>query len=331
MRIKCLPQLIGCAVFVFCLMPVGKLLADDAANTAGAASAASAADSADAETEGKGTAEQVEPTEPESIGLQGRPRWEFGIGGGYFEGFDYPGSTDSNRRGFGLPFFVYRSKRFRLGGGGVSAVSIEEPRFKLDWSVAASLNSSNEENSARAGMEDLDFLFELGPQIVYRVIDRVSASGAEYRLDWSTKLRGVVSTDFGSVTDRGVVFETSVAGRIRNFAGLNRVALIGGIRARVGSERLNDYFYEVPEAFVNSTRQAFDGRAGLIDIQTSIGIALRLPKRVRVFVAASTGFYEHSANRTSPLHRALRSTSTAIGIVWTIKQSESRVGILDTQ
>ncbi len=308
----CCSQIIRSLILLLWLLPAQNLLATD-------------------EQQPSESADEKSSTQRQSIGLQGRPQWEVGIGCGYFEGFDYPGSTDSNRRRFGLPFLIYRSKRFRFGGGGVSAVSIEEPRLKLDWSVAASLNSSNQENSARAGMEDLDFLIELGPQLVWRVVDVVGAGGEEYRVDWSTKLRGVVSTDFGSVEDRGVVFETTLAGRVRNIAGFNRVALIGGISARAATERLNDYFYEVREEFVTPTRNAFDGQAGLIDIRTTVGVALNLPKRVRIFIAASTGFYENSANRTSPLHRALRSTSTAVGVVWTIKQSQKRVGILDTQ
>jgi len=312
MRIKCLSPLLSGALLMLLLLTAGELMAEDTNDK-------------DVDTDSELSSDR------QSIGLQGRPKWEFGVGGGFFEGFDYPGSIDSNRRQFALPFFIYRSKRFRFGGGGVSAVSIEEPRWKLDWSVAASLNSSNQENSVREGMEDLDFLLELGPQIIWRAIDRVGAGGEEYRVDWSTKFRGVVSTDFGSVQGRGFVFETSVAGRIRNIAGFERVALLGGVSARLGSEGLNDYFYEVPDEFVTPNRPAFDARAGLIDIRTTIGLAFNLPKRVRVFIAASTGFYEESANRTSPLHQALRTTSAALGIVWTIKQSQQRVGILDTQ
>ncbi len=267
----------------------------------------------------------------ERPGLQGKPKWEFGVGAGYFEGFDYPGSLDSNRRRFGLPFFIYRSKRFRFGGGGLSAVAIEEPRLKLDWSLSASLNASSEGNSARSGMEDLDFLIEIGPQLVWRAVDVTGPSGVEYRLDWNTKVRGVMSTDFGSAKDRGLVFETALAARVRNFAGQHWVSLIGGLSARAATERLNDYFYEVPDEFVTATRPAYDAQSGLIDVRATAGVALNLPKRVRVFIAATTGFYQSSANRESPLHRAVSTTSAAVGVVWTIAQSEERVGVLETQ
>ena len=265
------------------------------------------------------------------VGLQGRPKWEVGVGAGFFDGFDYPGSLDSNRRRFGLPFFIYRSKRFRFGGGGVSAVTIEKPRFRLDWSVAASLNASTQDNSVRDGLEPLDFLFELGPQIIWRAVDTTIASGTEVRVDWSTKLRGVVSTDFASLAGQGFVFETTVAGRLQNFFNQRRVALFGALSARAGTEQLNDYFYEVPVEFVTSTRPAFDASGGLIDIQATLGVGLNLPKRVRVFIATTTGFFAASANRDSPLHEAVSTTSVAVGIVWTIFQSKARVGVLEAQ
>ncbi len=276
-----------------------------------------------------GLAQAQEADEPDQ--LQGRPQWEIGVGLGAFSGFDYPGSLDTNRRQFGLPFFIYRSKRFRVGGGGISAVAIEEPRLKLDWSVAASLNASTEGNTARAGMQDLDFLIELGPQLIVRVIDRESPSGQRYRVDWSTKLRGVISTDFASAKGRGLVFESSVAGRVQNLAGQRRLALSAGLGLRAASERLNDYFYQVDPEFVTPVRPSYDARGGLIDVRASIGIALALPKRVRLFIGTQTGFYHLAANRDSPLHRALWSTSAAVGLVWTIAQSEERVGVLEAE
>lgn len=278
----------------------------------------------------EGTPEAIVPEGvPEGATLQGRPKWEVGVGGGFFEGFDYPGSLDSNQRSFGLPFFIYRSKRFRFGGGGLSAVSIERPRFKLDWSVAASLNASTQEGTVRDGLEDLDFLFELGPKLVVRALDTTFIDDTQLRVDWSTKLRGVISTDFSSLAGQGFVFETTVAGQLRNFLGQQRVVLFGALGARAGTEQLNDYFYQVAEQFVTPARAAFDARGGLIDVTASVGVGLRLPYRVRIFMATSTGFFAASANRDSPLHEAVSTTSFALGVVWTIKQSKTRVNVLE--
>jgi len=179
-------------------------------------------------------------------------------------------------------------------------------------------------------MEDLDFLIELGPQLVYRIADTQTPNGLPYRLDWRTKLRGVLSTDFGSAKDRGVVFQSSLDGRLRGGGFLSRVDFIGSFRVTAASERLHDYFYEVREQFVTDIRPAYDAQGGLLDINLTGGLALRLPKRFRLFIAASTGFFQSSANRDSPLHRAKQSTSLAIGFAWTIAQSQERVGVLES-
>ncbi len=60
--------------------------------------------------------------------LDSKPRWELGVGGGYFEGFDYPASRDPNRAAIVLPYLVFRSAIFRVGGGGVNAIAVENPR-----------------------------------------------------------------------------------------------------------------------------------------------------------------------------------------------------------
>jgi len=264
-------------------------------------------------------------------GLQGKPKWEFGLGAGYLDGFDYPGSIDTSRRTGVLPFFIYRSERVRLGGGGFSAVAIDKPRLRLDWSLGASLRATSEGNSLRAGMDDLGFLFELGPKLILRIVDTTSEAGQNYRLDWSTKLRGVLSTDGWHLDGRGVVLESTLDGSIRGIGGDDRLAIGAGLSVTGASEQLQDYFYEVDEEFVTDQRPAFDAEGGLLEINARVGMAVRLPHRVRVFVGVSTGFYHDAVNRDSPLHRAVQTTSAAVGVVWTVAQSKERVGIFDIE
>ena len=97
--------------------------------------------------------------------LISKPVWELGVGAAFFSGHDYPASDDPNDTALALPFFVYRSERVRVQGGGVGAVAIERPRFKLDVSLGGSLNAESSGNAAREGLPDLDFLFELGPRL----------------------------------------------------------------------------------------------------------------------------------------------------------------------
>lgn len=257
-----------------------------------------------------------------------RPRWEFGLGGGLFSGFDYPASSDSNERGLVVPFFIYRSPRFRFGDGGVRAVAIERPRIKLDISIGGSLSSSTEGNSARQGMPDLDYLFELGPQLEVRLFDRSLESGARLQGRFTSELRAVVSTDLRGLESRGVVAELGVGVNVRNLAGTG-VTLITGLDASFATEELHDYFYQVDQPFVTETRELFDAKAGYLETTLFLGFATSPLPQVRVFVGVLQGFFKGAANEDSPLFEVDEQTRFALGVAWTIKQSDEMVPIVD--
>jgi hypothetical protein len=260
--------------------------------------------------------------------LQRRPVWEFGVGGGYFSGFDYPASKDVNQRFLALPFFIYRSPRFRLGDGGVRAIAIERPRLKLDLAVAASLNASSEGNSVREGMEDLDFLFEIGPQLELSLFDRAMPSGGRVQMRLNAELRAVMETDFHKINSRGLVAELGLGLSFRNVkhSGMD---LLTGISTSYGNERLQDYFYEVDPEFATDTRPEFDAKGGYLESRVFGGLGFRARRNVRIFMGVFTGLYDGVRNQESPLFETTSSTGFALGVVWTIKSSRQMVDIVD--
>ena len=257
-----------------------------------------------------------------------RPRWEFGIGGGYFSGHDYPASDDPNERSLALPFFIYRSPVFRVGGGGVRAVAIERPKVRLDLSIGGSLNASSEDNGSRAGMPDLDFLLELGPQLEVSLIDRPAGSGGRLQLGFATELRAVVATDFRGVEARGFVAEAGFDVARRRVLG-SRLDLLAGIDVTFADERLQDYFYEVDPEFATPARAAYDARGGYLGAEVTAGVAVRVLSNLRVFVGAQSGLYAGAANEDSPLFETTSSTGAAVGVVWTIAKSRRTIDVVE--
>ncbi|NND92771.1 MAG: hypothetical protein HKN42_18090, partial [Granulosicoccus sp.] len=219
------------------------------------------------QVEAAGQAQAVEHTEltlPRSISLQRRPVWEVGVGGGYFSGFDYPASSDSNQRFVALPFFIYRTPKFRFGDGGVRAVAIERPTIKLDLSVGGSLNASSEGNSAREGMPNLDFLFEIGPQLEISLFERAMPSGGRVLLRFTSEVRAVLATDFGYVAHRGFVAEAGLGINYRNVR-RSGIDLLSAVDVTFADERLQDYFYQVDPAYVNEQRPLYDASGGYLE------------------------------------------------------------------
>lgn len=263
-----------------------------------------------------------------ALGVKQRPRWEVGVGAGFFRGYDYPASNDHNRRTIALPFFVYRTRSIRFGGGGIRAVAIENPRVKLDISLGGSLNASSSGNSARTGMPDLDFLFEIGPQLEVRLLDEVIDERSRLQSRFTSEVRAVFVTDFESVGRQGVVAEAGFDINLRN-AGGTGIDIGAGIDFTYANEKLQDYFYEVQPEFVTADRAAFDAKGGYLETKLTVGMGFRPRHNVAVFLGAFTGLYHGAANEDSPLFETDTQTGFALGIVWTIKRSRSMVEIVE--
>lgn len=257
-----------------------------------------------------------------------RPVWEFGIGGGYFSGFDYPASNDSNRRAIALPFFIYRGPQWRFGDGGIRAVAIERPRLKLDLSIGGSLNANSAGNSAREGMPDLDFLFEIGPQLEVSLFDQAMSSGGRVQLRFSSELRAVLSTDFSRLDAQGVVLEAGLGLTYRNVRG-SGIDLLGALQSTYASEELQDYFYEVAPQFATDARPVFDAEGGYLESGLFAGLGLTPRKNLRVFLGVFHGWFEGARNQDSPLFETESSTGLAIGVVWTLKKSRRMVDVVE--
>lgn len=261
--------------------------------------------------------------------LELKPKWEFGIGGGYVEGFDYPASDNPNPFGGLLPYLIYRSEKFRFNGRGVSAIAMERSRFKLDVSMAASLNADAEGNELRTGMPDLDYLFEIGPQLVIRLIDTDNHSNRTL-LNWSNRFRAVVSTDFGSVKGRGWVAQSQFQWR-RERLFSNKLDIFATLSFTWAGEKLQDYFYEVDQEFQTATRPAYDANSGFLSTTLLTGVGIRPHPNLRVFLALNTGYFGGAANEDSPLFETRSTTGAAIGFVWNLRKSKEMVSVLDDE
>lgn len=274
---------------------------------------------------------QSSDTQAKSTGseftLQEKPRWEFGIGGGYLDGFDYPGSKDPNQRTIVLPYFIYRSPRLRVGAGGVNTIAIENPRVKLDWSIAGSLSSASEDNSARAGLPNLDYLFEIGPQLVVNLYDRDVVGVGRIQGQWSGKIRAVFSTDFSSIESQGFVGANTLRLNVRNIRGWP-IGFFSSLTSTYAGEEIQDYYYEVAPGFENANRALFDASAGYLGTTLRLALGGNIHRSVRLFAGVNIGVFDGAKNSESPLFETTRSSGFAVGFVWTIKQSQDQIPVL---
>lgn len=250
-----------------------------------------------------------------------RPLWEIGVlgGGGWLP--DYPASSENHTRALGLPYAVYRGEIFRVGDGGAArGVVFQDRRLELDIGIDGAFPVDSDDNEAREGMDNLDFLLELGPKLRYRLLPEPDG----HELDLSLAVRGVVSTDFSNWRYQGVTVTPAVTYRHRP-AWLKQVRLVGSINPLFGYGGLNDYFYRVSPGDAREGREAFEADDGYIGTELSLGLSWAPLDRIRVFGGVQVGYWGGAENEDSPLHEEDLTVSVGGGIRWSIFQSERRV------
>ncbi len=258
----------------------------------------------------------------EDIG-ESQPLWEFGVGGGVVDVPNYPASDERNTVALALPYVIYRGDIFRVGGGGARAVVVEKSDFEFDISLGGAFSANNEDDGVRDGMPDLDYLFEVGPQLIYRVKDFRFASGGTGRLNARLQSRAVFSTDFSGIDHQGYVLEPTLTYQQRGWL-YEKTSLTLSFSVLFATEQLHDYFYEVEPQYATANRPQYDASGGYLGAEVSVGMAFPLRENIRGFFGGAIQLNQGAANRNSPLFENDVTYSLGIGFVWRLYESEQK-------
>jgi outer membrane scaffolding protein for murein synthesis (MipA/OmpV family) len=249
-----------------------------------------------------------------------KPLWEMGAGG--FAGWipDYPAAGQTTFRALAVPYIVYRGDILRVGGeesrGAVSGRFFNTDKFEFDISLSAAFPVDSGNNNARRDMPDLDFLFGIGPQFIFKLINEPGK-----RLNFNLQARSVYSTDFSSVEHRGYVFNPKLSYSREHITALNLK-----VSTRVGpvfaTEQLMDYFYTVDPEFVTPKRPAFDADAGYLGSNFSLSVSRRFNNRFRMIIGTRLGIHHGATNDDSPLFKNNLNVGGFTAFVWSFAQSK---------
>ena len=251
---------------------------------------------------------------------QALPKLEIGVAFGYFHLPDYPGSDESRSRTLGLPSIVYRGEVILADREGWRGRFLKSDFYEIDLSFGASFPARSEDNEARVGMPDLDWVGEVGPRLKLHLY-----KSPRRKLDLSLPVRYVFSTDIKNWHERGYVFNPefeyrkTLGKKFSRFFGIN----LGFTWA---TEELMDYFYEVEPRFATATRPAYDADGGYLGTNASFFLIQRLTKPLTAFVGVSKNYFSDAKNRSSPLHRDVETESFFLGLNWTL-YTQGRAGV----
>jgi len=255
----------------------------------------------------------------EAAPATGKPVWEAGLVAGGGRVPDYPGAAQSHARGLLAPLLVYRGPLLRIDEEGVRGRLIRHPDWELDLTASAAFNARS--NEARAGMPPLDYLFGLGPQLVYKGWRERSGAPTLH-----LKLSAMVSTDFHRLHERGAVFEPELRWHLAPTGPAAGMRVTVGLQPTWASRALNAWFYEVTPDQATPIRPAYRARAGYLGTQLRLSLSRRIDERLSWFVAAQAQSLHGSANADSPLLLRHGGVGMGIGLLWTPWRSTTRVG-----
>ncbi|MGJ8680655.1 MipA/OmpV family protein [Paraglaciecola sp.] len=254
-----------------------------------------------------------------------RPVWEVGAFAAAFNTPEYPAADQNNTNIIAAPYLIYRGEVLRIGDGAIArAVAVDKSWYELDVSLAGSFGANSEDNLARENMPDLDFVFEVGPQLKMRLAEFNFAEHGRSELFLNLQARAAFSTDFSGLDHRGYVFQPQLAYRQRGWLS-EKTALSVRISPSWATEELHDYFYQVDSQFVTSDRPLFDASSGYMGTNVGLSVSFEATKDIRVFVGGSMTIHSGAANIDSPLFKDKSTYSMGLGMVWRLWQSEQKV------
>ncbi len=250
---------------------------------------------------------------------------EVGAAGFISNGPDYPGSEQNHTNGLAVPYLIYRGDRFRLGDdGAVRAMALDTGRFELDLSLAGAFNANSSDNEAREGMPDLDYLFEIGPQLKWHFAFFQYDDDSQGRLTWANHVRAVFSTDFRRLDHQGYKYESDLRFERRDLMGVPWDVFFD-VSASWATQEAHAYIYQVDPEFATDTRPAYQASAGYLGTRISLSTSYKHKERLRVFLSGGVGLLHGAANQNSPLLREDVNYSVALGLAYSFYLSDETV------
>ncbi|MCX5848385.1 MAG: MipA/OmpV family protein [Deltaproteobacteria bacterium] len=260
---------------------------------------------------------------PASAICEEKPLWEIGVGLGLLQIPDYRGSDENRLYLLPYPYLVYRGDILKVDEQRISGQIFKTDRILLDFSIFGSVPVKSSNNSARAGMPDLDPTFELGPALKIKLWE---SKEDKYKLDMTLPVRAFFSTDFSSVRHEGWVFSPRI-----NFVkddlipdtGLNLGLSVGPMFADSG---YHDYYYAVEPAYATAVRPAYSAGGGYSGSTLTVGLSKAYKQFIfNAFVSAD--FLQRASFEDSSLVKRETSIMSGVNVSWIFFKSAKTVTV----
>lgn len=236
---------------------------------------------------------------------------------------DYPASDRAEPRALALPWLIYRGEVLQSDERGLRGRLFRGADFELTFNANGALGSESD-SGARAGMEDLDPMGEIGPSLRW-VAWRDSARLT--RLVLEAPVRAAFTTDFSRIRHRGFVFAPEIslerAGLFRTQGGPDRARIgLGPVFATGG---LMDYWYRVRPGEARPDRPAYEADGGYLGLRLQFSHRVPVTDRISITTGGRVENFSGAANAESPLSRSEWNATLVGGISFSLYRSTATV------
>jgi outer membrane scaffolding protein for murein synthesis (MipA/OmpV family) len=235
----------------------------------------------------------------------------------------YPGADDSDVTLLPIPIPVYRGSFLNFGENldQVARGEVAETRrTRLGIDLDFTFGEDSADIAVRQGMPDLDFMFELGPELEIKLDSRTPEQG---ELLLAFQLRAGISFDGLDPSSRGFLLNPELEyRRDQVFGGDNLLSL--RFKPTWASEDYMDYYYEVEPAFATLERPAYDATGGYLGSRFTAALTRQINPRLVFGISASYYVHDGAENEASPLLVSDTGASIQAAFIWTLAESERR-------
>ncbi|KZZ43600.1 hypothetical protein A3759_12870 [Thalassolituus sp. HI0120] len=196
---------------------------------------------------------------------------EAGIGIGYAHVPDYFGSDEAEDYLLPVPYLRYRSEKLSIDRNAIQGNLWQSGHWSLELSFGGAIRVESDNNKAREGMDDVDFLGEAGPALHYYFRGDRNNDNALFLV---LPLRSAISTDFTSAAFRGATFNPVLNWRHSYRSKQLEVRSQLSTEVRSATAAYHDYFYGVEQKFATTERAQYSAGSGFGGYGVSYSLAL---------------------------------------------------------
>lgn len=226
----------------------------------------------------------------------------------------YPGSPQSDTLVAPLPYLEYEGDWLSIDRDGIQASLFKSDRAKLDISVSGSLPVNNDDDTLREGMNDLELILEVGPELELKL-----AQWGNNTLELHLPLRAALELDpSNGIEPVGWVFDPRVHYEWRTQSTEFEIDL----GAYTADQEYNQLLYGVSQPFATLARPQYRAKSGLVGYRVSSTIQYDVG--AWSFLAYARYMDLGSAKNTdSPLFVDDSYVLFGVGAIWRFKYADS--------